>query len=125
MSAPFFGGTELVDCSEDAVQEAPVAAVVDCFGGRDEGDAGTLQLVDHKGVFDAVAVHPGELVDDDVVDVLVGLDPGEHLLERDSFVHAGGGAARLDVLTDDVETEGAGFAFADLGEVIASKQRRV
>jgi hypothetical protein len=59
---------------------------------------------DH-GVVEPVARHPGQFGDDDVVDVSLGADSGEHALELDPFGHLRRAAARLDVLVDDGQAE--------------------
>jgi hypothetical protein len=104
------GGAVLVERGEDAVHELPDWGLVDAFGGRDQGGAVLAQGCQDQGVVEAVAVHPGQLVDDHVGDVPVGVDAFEHGLERGPFVHAGRGLAGLDVLLDHPGTEVGGLA---------------
>src|SRR5207248_2912830 len=70
-----------------------------------DASADLLQVaLDDPGV-DRVPEHPAEVIDDDVVDVALCFYPGDHLLEGRAFVDAGGAAARLDELVDDVSVE--------------------
>nr|WP_263970267.1 hypothetical protein [Gulosibacter chungangensis] len=110
----FLGGAELVERGEDAVHELPDRSLVDRLGGGDEGDAALLQLRTDDGIVEAVPGHARELVDDDVVDVPLGADALQHLLERQPLTHFPSGAARLDVLVDDRDPELVGLAVAGL-----------
>ena len=105
-------GLVLVEGSQDPVHELSDGCVVNGLGGRDEGDAALTQVGHDDGVVVAVAGHAGELVDDDVVDVLGLADAGEHLLEGDALGHFGGGLARLDVLVHHRQPELVGLAQA-------------
>jgi len=71
------------------------------------------------GGVDGVPGDPVELVDDDVVDVFVLFDPGQHLLEDGALLDVGGGTAGFDELTGDVGNEG--LAFEGAGVALSGK----
>lgn len=76
---------------------------VDALRRRHQRDSILAEGDEHQRVIDAVAVHPRQLVDDDVFDVALVLDALEHRLECWPLVHPSSAASRFDVLVDDVE----------------------
>jgi hypothetical protein len=102
----------LVDGVDDLLDHDGLRVLTHVEDGRDDASADLLQVaLDHASV-DRVPEHSVEVVDDDVVDVLLLLDPSDHLLERGPLVDAGGGAPRLDELTHDVGVQGLRLALA-------------
>ncbi|MFN8129599.1 MAG: hypothetical protein U0R28_12445 [Candidatus Nanopelagicales bacterium] len=85
------------------MHQLPDGAVVDALGSRYERHSALTQIGHHDGVVDTIARHPGELVYDDEVDILLDADPLEHLLEGDPLSHLSAGTAWLHVLADDVQ----------------------
>lgn len=83
------------------MHELPDRRFIDGFGGRDQVDPSVLQLSGDDGVVEPVAGHSTEFVEDDIVDVMVGTDAFEHLLEGNALGHFPSGLSRLDVLVDD------------------------
>ncbi|AXB45335.1 hypothetical protein A4R43_24925 [Amycolatopsis albispora] len=102
----------LVEGGQDAVHELTDRRVVDGLGGRHEGDPALTEIGHDDGVVEPVPRHPGQLVDDDVVDVARVANSREHPLELDSLRHLGRCATRLDVFINDRQAELLGFALA-------------
>nr|WP_229866491.1 MULTISPECIES: hypothetical protein [Sinomonas] len=86
--------------------------VVDGLCGGYERDAALAQVSHYDGIVVAVPCHAGELVDDDVLDVLVVADSLEHLLEFHPADHRRGRFASLDVLANYRQSELLGLALA-------------
>ncbi|MCO7202144.1 hypothetical protein NH287_01255 [Microbacterium sp. CnD16-F] len=103
-------GAVLVEGGQDAVHELPNRRGVNLLRGGDELDAALLEVGHDDGVIDTVAGEPGELVDDDVVNVAVAANAFEHLLEGNSLGHLGGGSPGFDVLGHDRDAELFGLA---------------
>nr|WP_264674509.1 hypothetical protein [Thermobifida fusca] len=82
--------------------------------GGDDAHAELAEFPLGDGGVDAVSEDAVEVVDDDVVDVVLCLDPGDHLLEDGPLVDAGSRAARLDKLIDDCGLEFARLSLARL-----------
>ncbi|WSS20241.1 hypothetical protein OG519_11575 [Streptomyces sp. NBC_01190] len=86
----------------------------------DEHGACPAHLAFGDGRVDAVAVQTAARVHDDVVDIVLGLEPGHHLLELRPFVGRGRRPAGLDVFADDL---GAEFRGASLdGRALGRKR---
>ncbi len=103
------GGVELRDTGHDGVQQLPWRGVVNVLLDRDQLRPAALEFEEDVGVVAAVAGEAVHLVEDDVVDVAVVADPGEHALKLRPF----GGLGRLatiDVLVDDARAQGLGLA---------------
>ncbi|WP_233489124.1 hypothetical protein [Blastococcus sp. TF02-09] len=105
-------GAELVDGAHDAERQPPDRGLIDVLGGRQQLGLRGPQLHDDLGAFLPVPVHPAELVDDDGIDVALGLDALQHRLEGRPALHARTRAAGLDVLIDDLDAQPLGLALA-------------
>ncbi|HEX3786131.1 MAG TPA: hypothetical protein VHX38_41315 [Pseudonocardiaceae bacterium] len=98
-------GLVLVDGVDDRFHHRGFRVLAHVQDGGDDAGTDLLQVtLDHAGI-DGITEHPVEVVDDDVVDVLLVLDPGDHLLELGSLVNAGGRLTRLDELVDNVRVQ--------------------
>ncbi len=104
-------GAVLVEGGQDVMHKLPDRGGIDLLGRGDQGDSAFLQIGHDDRVVGAVTGEAGKLIDDDVVDVPVGADAFEHLLERNALGHLRGRPARFDVLVHDREAERFGLAF--------------
>jgi hypothetical protein len=105
-------GLVLVDGVDDGLDHGGLGVVAHVEHGRNHPGADFAQVTLDNTSINAVSEDTVEVVNDDVVDVLLLLDPSDHLLERWPLVDIGGGAARFDKLADDVGVKRAGFALA-------------
>nr|WP_246411436.1 hypothetical protein [Amycolatopsis dendrobii] len=94
---------------QDGLHHGALRAFAHVEDGGDDPCADLLEVALRDASVNAVSEHPVEVIDDDVVDVLLGLDPGDHLLEGRAFVDAGGCPARLNELPHNVRAELLGF----------------
>lgn len=94
-------GLVLVHGVEHRAHEVADGGVLGVVGYRDEDGPGGTEVALGDGGVDRVAVHTRTGVDDHVVDIALGLDPGHHLLELRSGLDLGGSTPRLHVLIDD------------------------
>ena len=90
------------------MHEQAAGCLVDVFGGGHESDAEFVETAVDFDVVGAVACEAVEFVDDDVVDVAVFFDVGQHLFECWP-VGGGSGYATFDEFFDDHCAHGLGF----------------
>nr|WP_241832752.1 hypothetical protein [Amycolatopsis sp. CB00013] len=95
-------GLILIDCVQDRLHKRALRTLPHVQDGRHHTRTDLLQVSFGDPSIHAVPEDPVEVVDDDVVDVLLSFDPGDHLLELRALVDAGRGPARLDKLPNDV-----------------------
>ena len=76
-------------------------------------------------VVDSIAVETGQVVDDHVVNVALGLESSEHLLESWPILHARPGASGLDVFVDDLNTHLKRLAASDRGFLDPARRKAV
>ena len=105
-------GAELVHRGQDALHELSLRAVVNRFGCGHERDAASSELVHDQSLINAVARQPGQLVHDDVGDVLVPFDTVQQLLELHEAGHLATRHTCLDVFADYCQAELVGLVLA-------------
>lgn len=106
--------TVLVHGVNDRLDHLAFGGLAHVEHGGDDAYAEFAEFALGDGGVDAVSEDAVEVVDDDVVDVALGFDPGNHLLEDGPLVDAGCRAARLDKLIDDFRLEFIGFTLTRL-----------
>nr|WP_239166146.1 hypothetical protein [Actinoplanes italicus] len=95
-------GLVLVDPVEHRGDQVADRRVLGVVHNRDQRGARTAEIPLGDRRIDAVPVQPGPGVDEYVVDVLLGFEPGHHLPEHRPAVHGRRGAAGLDELGNDL-----------------------
>ena len=100
---------ELGDAAHDAVQQHPTRRLVNVLAGGDQPHAGLVKRPGDLHVVRPVPRQAVQLVDDDVVDLPVLCEVGQHFLQFGA-VGAAGGLAAVGELFDDEGSHGLGFA---------------
>jgi hypothetical protein len=97
---------------EDGFHHGALGVVAHIEDGGDDAGADLLKVALGDARVNAVAEDAVEVVDDDVVDVFLRLDPGDHLLETWPFVDIGGATTWFDELAHNIGVKRVRLALA-------------